>query len=245
MISKLFSPKKPQAAAPEGARLYAIGDIHGRLDLLDALMSKINEDAEDMLDSRLIFLGDYVDRGPESRAVVDRLLELKKTRPGTIFLKGNHEATLLKFLSQPEVTDDWLYWGGDETLKSYDIGRITTRTARDLSREFAENLPASHLEFFQGLELVREIGDYLFVHAGIAPGISMEEQSEDDLLWIRGRFHDMPAEERPEHVVVHGHHPVKNPHDSGWRINVDTGAVWSGKLTAVVLEGKSRRFLST
>lgn len=245
MVLKMFPRRQSESAAPDGVRLYAIGDIHGRLDLLDALMEAIEKDAKKAGRSQLIFLGDYVDRGPDSCGVVDRLLEIRAELPKTIFLKGNHEAALLEFLDAPESIDDWLYWGGAETLESYGIDSPFKKSARELAAELSENLPENHLEFYQSLDLYSVLGDYLFVHAGLRPGVTLEEQAEDDLLWIRDDFHSTPPEMRPDQVVVHGHQPVKKPLDDGWRIDVDTGAVWTGRLTAIVLEGSSRRFLST
>lgn len=241
----MFQHRKYEALAPEGVRIYAIGDIHGRPDLLDALMTKIEQDEKDAGPGQLIFLGDYVDRGPDSRGVVDRLLKIKASRPESVFLKGNHEAAMLGFLDAPNDLEDWLYWGGAETLESYGVETPLKRSAEDLAAALSENLPARHLSFLRALNLHKIMGDYLFVHAGVRPGVALDEQSEDDLLWIRGDFHRAAAKERPAQVVVHGHHPEKKPVDEGWRIGVDTGAVWTGRLTAAVLEDATRRFLST
>ena len=263
MLGKLFQKKGSDDAAhiPIGKRVYAIGDIHGCLDELDTVLQKIQDDCastdlaasvfKDEEDSsaqskpKLVFLGDYVDRGPDSKGVLDRLTKLQKTTPDTIFLKGNHEALMLEFLAAPDATERWLDWGGDETLQSYGISTILGRRNEDLAAELKERLPAEHLTFLNNLSLTHQEGDYLFVHAGIRPGVPLADQKEEDLLWIRKKFHKMNVSERPSQVVVHGHQPVEKPLDAGWRIDVDTGACWSGRLTAVALEGTSRRFIST
>ncbi len=243
MIGKLFGGGKPAAAAPAGERLHAVGDIHGCAGLLDGLLSLIAGDSGG--DFRLIFLGDYVDRGSDSKAVIDRLIRVKQDRPETVFLKGNHEQAMLDFLAAPDLNEEWLHWGGDKTLESYGLANIWTKHPNDIAREFAAQLPQSHRDFLAGLELWRVFGDYAFVHAGFRPGVAIDAQSEQDCLWIRGDFHNAAADKRPDKVVVHGHHPVRKPLDAGWRIDVDTGAVWSDALTAVILEGTTRRFIST
>ena len=245
MFEQLFKTQSTTTKTPEGERIYAIGDIHGCADLVDELVLKIADDAGNHDQSRIIFLGDYVDRGPDSKGVLDRLILLKEKHPNTVFLKGNHEALMLDFLTNPDDTMHWLDWGGEETLQSYGLRELAGRQPQEISQEFAEKLPADHLTFLHSLTVTHLAGDYLFVHAGIRPGVALADQEEEDLLWIRKRFHKTPAEERLEQTIVHGHQPVKKPMDKGWRIDVDTGACWSGKLTAVVLEGATRRFIST
>lgn len=244
MIGKVFKGKPASAAAPAGERLYAVGDIHGCAGLLDSLLGMINAEARPGK-RRLIFLGDYVDRGENSKAVIDRLLAIRAAEPDAIFLKGNHEEAILDFLDAPDRNEDWLHWGGDKTLESYGIGDIWRKTPAALGEALARQMPGAHLEFLRSLDLWRIVGDYAFVHAGFRPGVALADQKERDCLWIRAEFHSAPAEDRPREVVVHGHHPVKKPQDLGWRIAVDTGAVWSDVLTAVVLEGTTRRFIST
>lgn len=244
MLGKLFGGKGPAAAIPHGERVYAVGDIHGCDGLLKSLLRLIDEDAGGAK-SRLIFLGDYVDRGPDSKMVVDRLLKVKLERPDAVFLKGNHEQAMLDFLARPDLNEEWLHWGGDKTLESYGVGQIWARRAEELARDLDAALPPAHRDFLHSLELWRIIGDYAFVHAGFKPGVPIEAQSEEACLWIRGEFHNADADSRPDKTVIHGHHPVKKPLDAGWRIDVDTGAVWSDALTAVVLEGTTRRFVST
>lgn len=244
MLGKLFGGKGSTAAAPEGERIYAIGDIHGCAGLLDALLARIGVDAAGAK-TRFVFLGDYVDRGPDSKGVIDRLLALRTKAPETTFLLGNHEQAMLDFLDRPDLNEEWLHWGGDKTLESYGVADIWTRHPDALAADLADRLPASHREFLASLDLWKVFGDYAFVHAGFRPGVALADQKAEDCLWIRGEFHNADAEQRPREVVVHGHHPVKKPLDAGWRIDVDTGAVWSDALTAVVLERTTRRFLST
>ncbi len=256
MLGKLFSKAKKQAVLPENLRIYAVGDVHGRVDCLDALLALIDEDiARTGIDAdcagappakpQLVFLGDYIDRGPDSNAVIDRLIAVKRDKPDTVFLKGNHEAAFLDFMTIPRLNAEWLHWGGAETLESYGLDDIWVRDEEEMLADLLTKIPEAHLDFLRTLTLTHISGDYLFVHAGLKPGVPLEEQHEDDLLWIRGPFHNARNDERPDHRVVHGHHPVKKPHNAGWRINVDTGAFWSGMLTAVVVEGGETRFIST
>ncbi len=245
MLDQFLHKNGQKAAAPPGRKIYAIGDIHGCARLLDALVAKIEKDARGLENARLIFLGDYVDRGPDSKGVLDRLIELQAGEPATVFLKGNHEAVMLDFITDPNQMLHWLDWGGEETLTSYGVRNVLRRSPEDLGAELAEKMPGAHLDFLHSLSLTHIEGDYLFVHAGLRPGIGLNDQIEEDLLWIRRAFHDTPQKERPDYVVVHGHQPLKKPLDAGWRIDVDTGACWSGALTAVALEGEKRRFIST
>ncbi len=247
MIDRLFKKSGQElhknAAVPDGKRIYAIGDIHGRNDMLEELIWRISDDLNGAAGGQLIFLGDYVDRGGDSRGVITRLLSLSRDWPETVFLKGNHEEIMLEFLAEPEDLPHWLDWGGEETLESYDINPVGLPKAA-LAEQWLASAPKSHLDFLKSLKLTHIEGDYLFVHAGVRPGAPLEDQTEADLLWIRKRFHNAPPEDRPDYVVVHGHTPVNKPEDAGWRIGVDTGACYGGMLTAVVLEGTTRRFLS-
>jgi len=235
---------------PEGQLLYAVGDIHGRLDLLASLLSLIELDARASrhADRRtLIFLGDYVDRGPDSRGVVERLITDLPQGFDTHFLKGNHEAILLDFLDDAWRLDHWLMNGGEETMRSYgvDTERLAQlgAPAEAWRQAFAEALPEPHLRFFRDLQLSVSFGDYLFVHAGLRPGVPLAAQSEADLIWIRGPFlsHADPFDK----IVVHGHTPGEQPEIRANRIGIDTGAVFTGRLTALRLEDGSGKFLQT
>lgn len=234
------------AQTPDDLRVYAVGDIHGRADLLTDLLSLIRQDARNR-PHRVIFLGDYVDRGPASAAVIERLIELKARRGDDIvFLKGNHEQAMLDFIAAPAETASWINWGGDKTLESYGLDDIEHRAPEDLRDLFIERLPDSHFMFLMDLPLWHREGGYTFVHAGMKAGLPVEEQREKDLLWIRDPFLYAAPLAFGETCIVHGHTPdEQTPLDLGWRINIDTGAVWTGRLTAVVLDGTERRFLST
>lgn len=233
-----------RASVPPGHFVVAVGDVHGRLDLVENLWVQI--DAASRLSSArrrtLIFVGDYVDRGPQSRELVDRLLK-GFTGFETVYLKGNHDDTLLQFLTDPSIGDAWRNFGGIETLQSYGVTHAQDKNWSQTRSEFAAALPREHLEFFKNLRLHVTIGDYVFVHAGLKPRVPLEEQSETDLLWIREAFLDSTV--NFGRVVVHGHTPTDAPVVRPNRIGIDTGAYITNNLTAVILEERTRRFLST
>ena len=232
-----------------GRLVYAIGDVHGRLDLLDVLLKKIAQDsaatgAEEK--PVVVFLGDYVDRGPGSRGVIECVMGLK-TLPGIELraLKGNHEQAMLAFLDDPEYGPAWLQNGGAATLASYGVAAPQTRIQTDgweqAREKFAEALPADHLQFLRDLELYVEYGDYVFVHAGLRPGVPIARQTEQDMLWIRYEF---IQERRPfEKVVVHGHTPEPEPFFGPIRLGLDTGAYATGVLTAARLYGAQQSMI--
>ena len=233
------------ASVPPGHAVYAVGDIHGRADLLDKLLDRIVAEATRHADDKhrwLILLGDYIDRGPSSRAVVERLLNDPLPGFDTVRLLGNHEEALLDFLDGRSDGQDWLSFGGLETLMAYGVplrGDLDTE-----GRETELRVPQAHRVFYRSCQLHHTVGDYLFVHAGVRPGISLEAQRRTDLLWIRDDF--LRARSAlPGKVVVHGHTICDLPQDLGHRINVDTGAFASGRLTCLVLRGTRRQFLST
>ena len=236
---------------PPGHAVYAIGDIHGRADLLDALLSRIAADAaRHPADSvrTLVFLGDYIDRGTASRAVVDRLLDDPLAGFATVRLLGNHEEALLDFVDDRAGAMDWLGYGGLETLMSYGVPLRAMPNnpdhAAELRAALVAALPPEHLHFYRNCALYHTVGDYVFVHAGVRPGIPLERQHDRDLLWIRDEFL-REREPLPGKVVVHGHTICDLPQDRGHRINVDTGAFVSGRLTCLVLRDRRRQFLTT
>jgi diadenosine tetraphosphatase ApaH/serine/threonine PP2A family protein phosphatase len=234
---------------PDGQLVYAIGDIHGRLDLLGLLLASIEADAAQSQSTRktLIFLGDYVDRGPDSRGVIEALLNDLPQDFDAHFLKGNHEALLLKFLEDASCLRHWLVNDAKSTMRSYgmDVNALESENApaEAWRGAFAAALSESHRHFFQTLALMTTFGDYLFVHAGLRPGIPIEAQDERDLIWIRHEFLD--SEDDFGKFVVHGHTPVSLPEVRSNRIDIDTGAVFSGRLTALRLEGSRRGLLHT
>ncbi len=238
-------PHLPQL--PQGLRVYAIGDIHGRVDLLDQLNEKIQADLAVADCERVItiFLGDYVDRGPNSAEVIERLATGQF--PGEILpLRGNHEAVFLDFLSNPEVFGSWRRFGGLATLSSYGVDvsdAMRGRGFEDARLSLLENLPKHHKAFLESTKKSATIGDFFFCHAGVRLGVALDLQSEKDLLWIRDDFLDQEAPF--EKFIIHGHTPVIVPEALPNRINIDTGAYLSDKLTAVVIEGDASRFLQT
>lgn len=246
----LFRKRAPDRPPTTGGRLvYAVGDVHGRLDLLGALLRDI---AEDALAARaeqaplLVMLGDYVDRGPESRGVVDLLLEMKAfARLETRTLKGNHEEALLRFLEDPKFGAVWMDNGGGPTLASYGVQPPAGRSDSDAwvrARDaLAAALPEAHRAFYRDLELMVTEGDYAFVHAGVRPGVALEEQAERDLLWIRQEF--LEASGPFGKVIVHGHTPTQEAQLTRHRLGVDTGAYATGVLTAVRLHREDQRLM--
>jgi serine/threonine protein phosphatase 1 len=229
-------------------RVYAIGDIHGRRDLLDGLLARIEQDsaAQPVEHELIVFVGDYIDRGPQSREVIDRLLAPMPRAMEPVFLLGNHERLLIDTLRSAETLSLWLPNGGQATLKSYgiDLLDMANRPAGSPAESWLEQaIPETHRAFLKGLQLYKEIGDYLFVHAGVRPGVPLAEQSNHDLLWIRAEFLDYDGDFG--RFVVHGHTAHHEPDVRANRIGIDTGAVKSGKLTALRLEGADRRFIQT
>jgi serine/threonine protein phosphatase 1 len=242
---KAGARRLPQA--PAGMRIYAIGDIHGQLQLLDKLHAEIEADATvgNPLQRILVYLGDYVDRGIYTRGVVERLLEGPLPGFRAVYLKGNHEQAVLDFLEDPSFGVQWANFGGLETLHSYGVENAAQLTkpaeffaAADL---FFQRLPSDHLRFFKSLQMSVTLGDYFFVHAGVKPGVPLSRQDEEDLLWIREEF--LESGEDFGKIVVHGHTPVPEPELRTNRVGVDTGAYMTGILTCAVLEGTSLRFL--
>jgi len=231
--------------APD-VRLYVIGDIHGRLDLLERMIELVNLDIKKSAgDCLVVTLGDYVDRGPNSRGVLDRLLN-NPFAGRYVALKGNHEGLLEEFLRNPMIGAQWGRLGGLETLRSFDISVTRWMTNRKSSRAAAQLRAAmsrDQTEFLAALKTSLTVGRYFLCHAGVRPGIPLEQQSETDLLWIRDDFLSVPLDFGK--IVVHGHTPVAEPELLPNRINVDTGAFATGRLTCAVLDGGKPRFMTT
>jgi serine/threonine protein phosphatase 1 len=240
--------RKPQPSVPDCERVYAVGDIHGRLDLLDRLHALIDADftAKPPPVVNLIYLGDYVDRGPDSSGVVERLANGPSDFVNVTLLRGNHEEMLLRFLEDPSYGSAWSLAGGLETLVSYDVdvGKVLKEHGYPgLSESFKDKLPGRHLSLLSELKASVTVGDYFFCHAGVRPGTPLEQQEEQDLVWIREEF--LEATRDFGKTIVHGHSPVVQPDFRKNRINIDTGGYATGRLTCLVLEGSSRRILST
>ena len=230
--------KRRSPRLPEGLRIYAIGDVHGRVDLLDTIFARIDANLAHSLPHRAVhvLLGDYIDRGPASREVLERIVERSRFHH-MVCLKGNHESYLVDFLHNPSVLGDWRHFGGLETLRSYGLNPSNSPDSAEelrLARALNAALPAAHKGLLSKLGASFTCGDFFFAHAGVKPGVPLAHQSEHDLLWIRDDF--LLSEEDFGKVVVHGHTPVLNPDIRPNRINIDTGAYATGRLTCLMIE---------
>lgn len=253
MFSRLLNghrrSKIRTAQLPADTRVYAIGDIHGRVDLLRVAHARILEDAKTSSAKRkvVVYVGDYIDRGSESRQVVDLLLNEPLVGFEAIHLRGNHEQALLDFWGDSAIAPEWFFYGGDATLSSYGVARPAPGGGPDallkVQADFKAKLPERHLAFYRSLALSHREGDYLFVHAGIRPGVPLEAQSEHDLLWIRDVFLQSTVDHG--YVVVHGHTITPRPELKSNRIGIDTGAYATGRLTCLMIEQDEREFLTT
>ena len=233
----------------DGRLVYAVGDVHGYTNVLRALIGELRDDlmrsapAEPPL---LVFLGDYVDRGPDSRGVIDMILDLEADGPfEVVCLKGNHEDALRRFLREADFGPNWIVNWGETTLRSYGVtvpaeGREAEEAPR-VQAELAAALPAAHRDFLRRCVMSLTVGDYLFVHAGVRPGVPLSEQHDRDLMWIRYDF--LESDEDFGKVIVHGHTPTDRPALRANRIGIDTGVYYSGVLTAVRLEGTDQRII--
>ncbi len=240
--------QKDSPSTPRGYRAYAVGDIHGRLDLLDQLLATIEQDVERRPSRKtlLIFLGDLIDRGPDSKGVVERLRTYRHERLRPYFLAGNHEEVLLRLLAgERGILDSWLKYGGAECLKSYgrDPATLAGHSERTALAMVKDAIPSEHARFIGGMADTLTLGDYLFVHAGIRPDVDLSLQSQADLRWIRSPFLD--HQEDHGFVVVHGHTISNGIDERPNRIGIDTGAYRTGILTALGLEGKERWTIHT
>ncbi|MCG7349810.1 serine/threonine protein phosphatase [Sphingomonas sp. ACRSK] len=245
MLTKLLFRRQrasvPAARVPEGRKLYAIGDIHGRFDLLDGLLEQIfrDEAARGGPAGELIFLGDLVDRGPESAQVIDRLIALKAERPGVRVLLGNHEEVFLGALAgDAKALRLFSRIGGEETILSYGVSPQVYAHADydELYQLLIEAVPETHRAFLESCEDMIVAGDYVFVHAGIRPGVPLAEQRPSDLRWIREEF--LRARAPLEKRVVHGHTISEEIVDLPHRLGLDTGAYRSGILSAMGFQGE-------
>lgn len=238
-------PKPLPPRVPSGTRVYAIGDVHGRLDLIGDIFARIDADlkADPAPRALHILLGDYVDRGPSSRKVIELLIARSRAHEIEC-LKGNHEALLLDFLRDPDSLAAWEKVGGIETLESYGLSPLlkeVPRQPRELASFFDLALPASHRQFLRQLKTSFVCGDFFFAHAGVRPGIPLEDQKETDLLWIRREF--LTHQGDFGKIIVHGHTPVQAPEVRKNRINIDTGAYATGRLTCLKLESSEITFV--
>jgi len=259
MLKKLLSRYSPNVeptversgppTVPDGSVVWSIGDVHGRLDLLTPLLDHIVHDARGSSGTTtVVMLGDYIDRGPDSRGVIEFLEDLAVRQPVELhLLRGNHEEKMETFLRDPSIGPKWCEYGGREALRSFGVSAPSLShrpeawkaVANDLSHVMTD----AHRSFFKRLKDHCTIGDYFFTHAGARPGVPLSEQTSHDMRWIR---HSFLRDERPfEKIIVHGHTPATRHHNDQRRIGIDTEAYRSGRLTAVRLEGQSQRFFES
>jgi serine/threonine protein phosphatase 1 len=253
ILNKINNPnsrqERPPPRIPSGKRIYCIGDIHGRADLLLDMAKTVHEDAARFNGQKIVvFLGDYIDRGMHSKEVVTILAEASfLVEFEKVFLCGNHEQTLLDFLKgEYPVLKEWWRYGAQTTFYSYGIaiaGIPSEAKYPALQAQLQAAIPDSHLNFFQQLSRYVVVGDYCFVHAGIKPGIELAQQRDSDLFWIREEF--LNSKKPHEKIIVHGHTIVSEPENWPNRIAIDTGAYLSGKLSCLVLEEDTQRMLKS
>lgn len=241
LVLRLLAKRKKRSPPrlPTGVRIYAVGDVHGRADLLDRVLSRIDAHVAARPATRPVhvFVGDYIDRGPASREVLELLLNCEQGRE-MVFIKGNHENSLLDFLQDPSVFQDWSRMGGIETLMSYGLKptiNADPTTQKELAAALSSALPTAHRHFLDRLVPSFTCGGFFFTHAGVRPGIPLLEQRDEDLMWIRDDF--LLHEEDFGKIVVHGHTPVRELDIRSNRINIDTGAYATGRLTCLIIEG--------
>lgn len=247
----MFGSSSKAADRPQGAqglRAYVVGDIHGRLDLLEKLIEKIHADiaVREPCETLLVFVGDLIDRGPESAQVVELLRTYHHPNVRTIFLLGNHEEVLLRILDgETSLIPSWLQFGGGECLESYGLASDEVAIAEDehALALIRRAIPPHHSDFLRSFVDSCRFGDYLFVHAGIRPGIALQDQRQSDLRWIREPF--LLDESDHGFVVVHGHTIRREVEEKPNRIGIDTGAFATGILTALAIEGDDRWFIDT
>lgn len=259
MVRMMFAslmPKEspPRSVLPKGQRIYAVGDIHGELGLFEKLHEQIREDirnAPEFDEIKIIYLGDYINRGNQSREILDRLTGNPIKDAEITYLMGNHEFALIKFLTGEMEYGEWIRWGGDVTMLSYGMNVLSPYADEEdievLRREFRKVIPVEHYRFLSKLKPYQVEGNYIFVHAGIRPGIPLDEQKLHDLILIRDDFLKKPV--GCGKIIIHGHTVFETPHIRKRRgmidsIGIDTGAYNTGKLTSIVLENNDYRFIT-
>lgn len=247
LLARRFA-QSSECMVDAGERIYAIGDIHGRLDLLDRLLELIAEDTAKRAPSKisLVFLGDLVNRGGQSKGVIDRLVALNKAGPNLVFLKGNHEEILINAYKGDRRSARLLHRvGGRQTLISYGVSPVDYDQSdlSGLGSLINQNVPKAHIDFLEGFRDWYGNGDYFFVHAGIRPGTPLDQQKASDLRWIRREF--LESQQHHGKMIIHGHNITESVDEQRNRIGIDTGAYLTGQLTAIGLEGASRWYLST
>lgn len=243
-----FGQTRKLPRGPRGRRAYVIGDVHGCLDQLEQLLERIEAELRDCSRGKtsIVFLGDLIDRGPASAEVVERLRNYSPARASTHFIMGNHEEVMLRVLAgETGLIPSWLRFGGAETLRSYgaEPRELDGSNSAAIVDRLKSAIPAEHVKFLEGFADSISFGDYLFVHAGIRPGIELAEQAQSDLRWIREPF--LGDETDHGFVVVHGHTITHEVEVTPNRIGIDTGAFYTGMLTALAIEGSKRWLIQT
>ncbi|WP_429911168.1 metallophosphoesterase [Glycocaulis sp.] len=252
-LASLFGRRAGTAgrdALPAGVRLYAVGDVHGQDDLLDMMLGRIRADVEAAgggVQSTVVMLGDYIDRGLGSARALERLSTLSDMPFAMRFLKGNHEEAMLDFLADASAGPVWVQYGGGETLAGYGVkppsAQDGSQAWQDAQAALIEAMPDHHRTFLERLEPYVVVAPYIFVHAGVDPAKPLAAQTERDFYWIREKF--LNSSRRFEYTVVHGHTPEQDYYQDERRIGIDTGAYLTGVLTAVRLEGATATFLQS
>ena len=244
----MFPTKPMQPAGPTGHRAYVVGDVHGRLDLLDQLLAKIEAEIDERRPREcvLVFVGDLIDRGPSSAQVIERLRTYRRPGVRSMFLLGNHEEVLLRILGgEGALVAKWLRFGGKDCLRSYgaDPSAFKRISEGEAVAAVRAAIPADHVAFLNSFADTFRFGDYLFVHAGIRPGVALDDQRQSDLRWIREPF--LLDDSDHGFVVVHGHTIGPAVDERANRIGIDTGAYATGNLTALAIEEGGRWYLDT
>lgn len=249
LVGRQQRPVRPVGTVGRRQRAYAIGDIHGRADLLLRIHDSIRRDAERApvnTKMRVVYLGDYIDRGLHSKEVLTILLEQPLEGFEAVYLKGNHEDLLLRFFEDAEIGPTWFALGGAATASSYGVSLRRNEDEapfESLQRRMRQALPKAHMAFLKSLKPMYVLGDYIFVHAGIRPGVAHDRQRVEDMLWIRDDF--LEHEAALDKIVVHGHSISHEPEIRKYRIGIDTGAYATNRLSCLILDEADHRLIST